>query len=221
MGEKKDEAVKDLRDTGRLFSRNGRAEQETWIVRALLEAIGEKFEYGQVKCNKVENDSVDVIFCDAGDAVRAKFQVKMLLDAQRKPTKEYRDRAEELEKSDKESEMVSHSDAIKYLTLQEILNSAHEYLAEISSDKKYCPAVRKCTDLVVYINKKNEFLNRESSKKDIPDWISRLGWRSVSIVRGESGAVLYASNGAPEFLRVKKGNFDDILKITHSHGGKR
>jgi hypothetical protein len=168
MDDEKKKLVEHLRDTARLFSKEGRCESESWIVSTLLHAVGVSFYEGELQHNDEEDHEVDVVFREA------RFQTKTLPDPGRKPHREYLERANALEASNKEREQLSHLEPNR-VSLQQAMEQARAFLQKISADDKYSPETRGTTDLVLYINLNKNFLKPGLSSSPVPEYVFDLG----------------------------------------------
>ena len=195
-----------LRETGKLFTKEGRPYSELWIIRELLNGLNISFSEEELIHGKQENDPVDVSFREAH------FQTKTLLVPGRRPHEEYKNKIKKLESHDYDDEEVQRT-KLKFITCQEKFKKAQHYLEKISQDLSYPSDVRKSVDLVVYFNNSEGFYHPEKSTSEIPEYFEQLGWRSISAVFGANrSAVLTASQDAPTFLLDRLKDMSSLLK---------
>lgn len=171
------------------FNAPNKQYRERWVVRSFLRNLGVKFHSFDLK--SPTREPPDVLFR------RASFEVKEVLDSNRKRHREYKEYALRLSKARSTSEMVELFDPVG-IRLSQIASLLDEQVAALRS--KYTMQVRETLDLLFYINLNHVF---DLVLDDVPD-LSRLrlcGFRSVSFLQGGSRSyVLTAASDAPAFL---------------------
>ncbi len=185
----------ELLDIKKYYSNSNKKERELWVAREYLNNLGISFQEKELTSSKEEPP--DIIYNDA------KFEIKELMDIDRKRYKEINNELEKLEKIKDIKELRDYYTP-KNLTFQMIIDITIEKLK--TYDKKYDLATKNNLDILFYFNLDDYHLKKEG-KYTLPKEISEYGWRSISLTRYDLSSVLFASNSAPEFIKANEGKF--------------
>ena len=182
-----------LRESVAFWAPDKKVERETYVVRTLLRHLGIQHEPEDIRPEPAEPP--DMHFRDA------RFEIKEILDHDRRRHDEYRKKLERAlaAKCPRET-MEQHTP--QDLTFGEIGDRVVQLLQGTSTH--YAPKVIEHLDLLVYVNLLNRSVVLDSPVPD-PTAFAKFGWRSVSIVKGSVACVLHARPAAPDFLRANAG----------------
>ena len=188
------EIIEDMEESVDFFSNKKKKERELWVVKEFLKIISINFDEKDFKIDCYE--PIDIGFRNAN------FQVKELLDKDRKRHREFKDDLKKAKNATHLSELTELYNAKNKITLQEIIDCTITLLNNYHID----PKESKRTDLLVYEN---------LTHYGISDYNYTLTkkftiWRSFSMV-GNGGlcCVFFAENDAPDFI---KSNLCKIIK---------
>jgi len=188
-----------LRESLELFSNRRKPEREVWVVNELLNYLGVELLGEEVKAS--EDDPPDVRFRAAA------FEVKEILDEDRRRTAEYKEALQKAEKVACPEELLE-----EYRPKTISIDEVYEKVLEASQKclAKYAESVRCTLDLVFYVNLLDHSITGSRVSGDTTE-LERQRWRSVSVVTNECACVFCAANGAPFFLGSVVGVVKRIL----------
>jgi hypothetical protein len=144
------------------------------------------------------SDPPDVIYRNA------RFEVKELLDPDRRRHDEYRSALEKAKRAEEVTDLLNLTAyRPKDLSVAEIYEQCTSRIREPA--KKYPPDFRASLDLLFYVNLQD--VGIMIIEKPYPDTseLIQLGWRSVSFLKGYASCCFYAALTAPDFLQEKVG----------------
>lgn len=180
---------KSAREDLRFLSEGGREERERWVVSEFLAL--QKMEFTEEELRSPHRYSkVDVVFRDA------RFQVKEILNPGSKRYRDIKARYERLMAAnslqDIEWPMFGY-DVPPVTTIYKLIT---DEALSLSVEKKY--ATEKANlDLIFYVTRTRAALIQ---KDEIDrEFLSSIGWRSISCLAGNQALVLFAAKKAPEF----------------------
>lgn len=185
--------IEGLEASVRSFSSSEKHEGEIWIAEAFLKNLGLNYKLDEL-CIP-ENDPPDVVFRDAD------FEIKEILDPNRKRHKEYKDALL------KAKSITDPKDILDTFTPETISLIDLYALCEkrvISLDIKYPPEVRSKLDLLFYITLKN-VADVDENEYPNTEEITKHHWRSISFIKGNRSCCFYASDDSPLFLKELEG----------------
>jgi hypothetical protein len=195
MSEEKEfiiERIEAIKESIHFFSNELKPERERWVVDRLLDYIGIERTKDEVKSSN--DEPIDVIFRDGC------FQVKEILDKDRKRTDEYKNSLKKAERATKIEDLFEPYSPIDF-KLDEVLVVIFDQVKKWT--RKYPPEVRKTLDLLFYLNFQDvhiQFVGNEVPKVNI-DHDDHKSWRSVSVVENECAFVVCANQSAPGYLK--------------------
>lgn len=199
MHEREDEHLQELRreadEALRLWSNAEKPERERMVCRAFLRCLGLSFDEKEIKIGSTE--PVDVSFRSAN------FQIMEIMEEGRRRTDEWRKRQRRRQEARSLGDLIEPYTPSRGVSYSEILSCLDERLRKKAA--LYSTAVRAKLDILIYINLHNSHLD-VSSEHPAPDQLQKQGWRSVSMLFLPYGEVLFAREGAPEFLRHAEGH---------------
>ena len=175
------------------FGSANKAERERWVVRAFLENMN--VQYAEKDVVSPDQDPPDVI------ALGGSFEVKEIMDADRKRHKEYKDELERVKKITDPQDLFT-SFRPKDSSITEIYQRCLAEAEKLNS--KYPHRDRKSMDILFYVNLEHVFEVNEAPYPDVSE-IKSCGWRSVSFVKGQIACCFCASETAPDWLREAVG----------------
>ena len=179
-----------LKESVAFFSNEKRKERELWAVKGFLKILGINFDEKdfQIECD----EPIDIGFRSAN------FQVKELLDKNRKRHKEFKDDLKKVKNVTHLPELLVPYNAPIKISFQEILDR----ILAMLNDYNIEPKEKKKTDFLVYEN---------LTAYVISDYHYRLPqeftmWRSFSMV-GNGGlcCVFCSKEDAPDFIKQNEG----------------
>lgn len=175
------------------FGVANKPEREQWVVRTFLVNLGIKYNATEVVLGE---DPPDVQFRDAS------FEIKEILDPDRRRHQEYKDSLKEANRA------TTPRDLVRPVPFNEIvIAKVYELVLQDTdelSKNKYALALRRKLDLLFYVNLLNVYEFIEMPFPNVSA-LSSLGWRSVSFVKGHRSCVLTVADDAPNFLRSSVG----------------
>lgn len=130
-----------LRESVEFFSNKKKPEREAWVVIQLLNYLGIRYVSDEVRPS--DDEPLDVYFRDA------RFQVKEILDTDRKRHDEYKDLLEKAENVSDPKELLEH-----YTPKNITINEIYRIVAKRAQDYmlKYGKDVRCTLNMVFYVN---------------------------------------------------------------------
>ena len=182
-----------LRESIKFFAPEQKVERETWVCSAFLQNLG--IQHAEAELIPEPSDPPDIHFRGA------RFEIKEILDPDRKRHAEYREKLEKALLARSASELLEHYTP-EDLTYREIGDIVIQRLTEISAH--YDPKVTAQLDLLIYVNLLHCLVNGQSPVPS-PTTYSGFGWRSIGVVKGWSAWVLHARPDAPSFLQTHVG----------------
>lgn len=198
MKEYFDDMRKHVIETIAFFSnKNGnkeKEERERSICRAFLRTIGVAFEEKELLAPAPSGEPSDV------DFRLARFQIREILDEDRKRGDEWKEKLKEYSEKKQAKELLKPYSPSTSIELQELMPKVVKALLEKVKKKNYGPACSSI-DALVYVNLKDQHLATHSSMPNL-DELKSQGWRSVSLLFPPYGVILYADSMAPDFLRT-------------------
>ena len=195
MSEEKEfilESIEAIKESIQYFSNEMKPERERWVVNKLLDYL--KVERTPDEVESSNDEPIDVKFRDGC------FQVKEILDKERKRTKEYKDSLKVAENANRVEDLFEQYSPID-LAIEEVLIVVFDQVKKWT--KKYPPEVRKTLDLLFYLNFQDvyiQFDGYEIPKVNI-DHEDHKSWRSVSVVENECAFIICADQSAPDLLQ--------------------
>ncbi len=144
------------------------------------------------------DEPADVSFGDSH------FQVKEVMNKERKRSKEYKEKLETAEAANNFSDLTEHNSP-RDISFTEIVKLCTDYAESLIKIKKYGLQERKRMNLICYFNYKD---SNEVPPVEIGN--ENDGFRSFSVVSNRFCAVVHASSGAPQFLIDAKGQVIDF-----------
>lgn len=182
-----------LRESVAFWSPDKKLERETYVVRTLLQHLGVQHDPAEIRSEAAEPP--DMHFRSA------RFEIKEILDHDRRRHDEYRQKLERALSARCPRETMEQYTP-QDLTFSEIGDRVVQLLQETS--KRYAPKVIEQLDLLVYVNLLKRIVVLDSPVPDSTTF-AKFGWRSVSMVNGSVACVLHARPDAPDFLHVNVG----------------
>ncbi len=184
-----------LKKDFRFFSNACKPDREVWVVKHFLLQLG--IEFSDEDIHESSDEPVDVNYCDA------KFQIKEIMDNNRKRRDEYKESLRKTGTATSYSDLLEHSPLPRRITFDEVVSVIAKQASKWK--QKYGPSECMSTDLLFYFNLQDIYmignvlanLNTYSSKM--------AAWRSVSVLSNSCAFVLHVSEDAPDFLKKAKG----------------
>lgn len=193
---KRSDYIQKLEGVRRFYSNPGKARREAWVLESFLELLGIPFKAGDFKPDIEEPGDLGF---NGGN-----FQIKELLDEGRKRTDEVKEALEKARQIEDDEIVTVSSFEPEFLTMPQLVKHLVPKMLENIEDYYGCNA--DTTDLLFYANLRRVFIEETACKcVDIELPPALRAWRSVSITSGETAAVLFASAGAPAFVRDARG----------------
>lgn len=176
------------------FSGSKKRYREKWVVKQFLNNLHIEFKDTEIKISPEEPP--DIIFRNA------RFEIKEVLDEDRKRHKEYKEALEKAKNVTKFSDLFENYSP-QEVTIQDIAELIEQKLKEYILDSTLYSKI----DMLFYVNLLNvhfvknsaySFTNKELWQK----------WRSVSMIEnGKINFVFCSSNNAPDFIKSNTGKF--------------
>ena len=174
------------------FDSKNRAERERWVCREFVHNLNIRARKGSFK--SPPDDPPDVLYRGC------QFEVKEILDDERRRHDEYKDMLEKAWEATDPSELLK-SYSPKFITPIQL---GSKVLAKVDAlSRKYEPRLKQSLDLVFYVNLLETSLE-EGPMPAQSDFV-RAGWRSVSALMGWGSLVFHARRAAPRLLRAAAG----------------
>lgn len=185
--------IRDLEESVRYFSSSNKTEREIYVCETFLQALG--VPSPRQNLVPVQSDPPDVTYFDIA------FEVKELLDSGRARHAEYKAALDKARSAKKPEDLIEPWN-LKPLPLTDSARTVAERAA--AEALGYAPLVRRDLDLLYYVNYMDEHpvLGGEPFDASV---LQPTGWRSVSLLFGQFGWVLFASPLAPKLLRDNEG----------------
>ena len=172
------------------LSNAGKPDRERWVAERFLTHLGVGWADGEL--TKPE-EPADVAFRDA------RFQVKELLDANRKRHDEYWADLQRLDTARTPADMFTHYEPTT-LAIGDMVARVENLAAEVCG--QYGHLERRGLDLLVYVN----LLDVDIVNDGTPFALTRPpGFRSLSFIADGMAVVIWAAEAAPDFLREAAG----------------
>lgn len=182
-----------LKESVAFFASQDKFICESWVVTNFLTNMSVPFAESDLVRG---SDPPDVVFFNA------RFEVKEILDKDRKRHTEYKMALARANVATDPAELLEEYSP-KDISAQEVFALAYS-VAENLATWKYPHEVRKNLDLLFYVNLKDVMRLIEMPLPDVKP-LAVLGYRSVSFLEGHRSCVLYADPNAPVFLHVRPG----------------
>jgi hypothetical protein len=179
--------VEALEESVEFFSNPMKKERELWVCRKFLSTLQVPFNDTEVSA-EVEEPG-DVVYGTAA------FQVKEISDPGRKRQDEFAAKLATARTAVRADELLTEFTP-RDLTPAEASRLAHELVQKL--DRKYAPADRRKTNLLLYVNLQHHFFK--------PGPLPELGalaahdWRSICVLLNNGAIVLYAAPDAPRYI---------------------
>jgi hypothetical protein len=176
-----------IRHSLEYFSNSHKAEREVWVCKGFLAALGVGFSDSELVAS--DDEPPDVLFRDA------RFEVKELLDEERRRTDEYRKALRQANEASSVRDLREQFPLID-ITPAKILRDLEEKLAGWAQryESTFCASL----DMLIYYNRHGIF--KPSDQMPDVSRVSALGFRSISTFTGSQSWILFASDGAPAIL---------------------
>jgi len=186
--------IKDAaRDDLNFHSNRGKKERERWVVCEFMRFLKTKFEESEVKSLE-QSSKIDVRFRDG------QFQVKEITNPGILRNKYFKDKYKSIKSANRLEDIELPT------VVQDIPDVIRMYELVILESKKLSEShvyttIKNELDLIFYITRtRADLINEDEIYSQ--DFLN-LGWRSISCLNTKQAVVLYASEGAPKFLRAK------------------
>lgn len=193
----KEDRVRALKESLAFFSNKEKLNREKWVVKRLLRALAIDFKEEEMTGAE---EPVDVSFRDA------RFQVKEILDKDRRRTDEFKTKLETARSAKDYSELLEHYTPID-ISFSEIVRHCYGYAQTLLSQSKYGPRECKNIDLLCYFNWLDHHV---VPPVDVVN--EEIGFRSLSVVSNRYCAVAWARNDAPKLLRDNVGKAKEYFE---------
>jgi len=190
----KSERIRAVKESIEFFHNANKLEREKWVVARLLENFIPEFSEGLL--HEAE-EPADVKFKDAS------FQVKEVLEHNRRRGDEYKKSLEKAETAEEDRDLLEGYSPYK-VSFDEIVNQCYEYSKKLT--KKYGPKERKNLDFICYFN----YLD-SNEVPPVKVSLTEKHYRSFSVISNRYRSVIYTADEAPEFLKQQVGIVVDIL----------
>ncbi len=182
-----------LKESVDFFASQDKFIRESWVAANFLTNLSISFaETDFVR----GSDPPDVVFRDA------QFEVKEILDKDRRRHAEYKEALARANDATDPAELLEGYSP-KDISIQEVFALVHSVAADLAT-RRYPPKVRKELDLLCYVNLQDVMRLVETPFPDVTP-LAVLGYRSVSFLEGHRSCVLCAGSSAPSFLHVQTG----------------
>lgn len=191
----KRDRIASLEESVEFLGNKSKYQREKWVVERLLSALG--INYKDDDFTKGD-EPADVSFGDAH------FQVKEVMNKERKRSKEYKEKLEKAKAANNFNDLTERYSP-RDISFTEIVKLCIDYAESLIKIRKYGLLERKRMDLICYFNHKdcNEVPPIEICNEND-------AFRSLSVVSNRFCAVVHASSGAPQFLIDVKGQVFDF-----------
>lgn len=186
------EHVDTLKKNIHFFSNKCKPNREVWVVRRFLSQIGIAFS-NEAICASSE-EPIDVVYHDA------RFQVKEIIDENRKRGNENKALLRKAENATSISDLPEPYQTPQTITCSDIVPIAADLA--FKWQHKYGPNESISTDLIFYFNLQNIYV-AGNTFPSIDSYSSKMtAWRSVSVCSNDCALVLHISQRAPYFLKI-------------------
>lgn len=185
--------IQDLEESVRYFSSSNKMEREIYVCETFLQALG--VPSPRQSLIPPQSDPPDVSYFDIA------FEVKEVLDSGRARHAEYKAALEKARSAKHPKDLIEPWN-LKALPLTDAARTVAERAAAVAL--AYAPSVRRDLDLLYYVNYMDEHPAPGGEPFDASA-LQSTGWRSVSLLFGQFGWVLFASPSAPKLLRENQG----------------
>ena len=175
------------------FGQTGKQERERFILRGFLRCLEITFELQEIK--SVKDEFPDVEFHGA------EFEIKEMLDPDRRRHDEYKDALKKLKKTKNISSQIQPYQPV-FVTFNEVGQRIEPVLNDLC--RKYPENQRASTNLLIYFNLQDVMLDKKTWE---PITLNSKGWRSVSVVGSSWCYVFAASMEAPQFITENVSRF--------------
>lgn len=193
------ELIKDLQESIRLFSNEGKKELEVWVLDKFLNTLNLIYTGNEIIQTSQQNEPPDVLFRDAH------FEVMELYDEERQRHKELKNMLNQIEAATSYNDCLNYETRdFKLMSLQELLTVAEERLHE----KKglYSADTKARLDALIYVNLQKIRIADKEYTFTLSEDSKLRQWRSVSLVfNRDIVCIAHASFCAPEFIRSTVG----------------
>lgn len=200
------ERVDAIKEAIHFFSNDCQSDTEVWVVRHFLSQL--RIEFSDDEITPSSDEPVDVVYRDA------RFQVKEIMDEDRKRGDENKESLRKAEAATSASEVLEPE---PYRPPQKMVcANLVPIVAEEASKlqkRKYGPSECMSTDLLFYFNLKDIHVVGDKFPAVDPYSSRMAAWRSVSVVSGDCALVLHVSQSAPGFLKTTKGKVHRNLSV--------
>lgn len=190
-----------LKESVDYFASSRKCERERWVCDEFLTNLGVFVRSGEVQSAKSEPP--DVVFRDA------QFEIKEILDVGRKRHAEYKAALQHALRVTEPKDLLKGY-APKDISPVEVAALVEAELMRLA--RHYAPAVRRGLDLLFYVNLLEHTLTDEPLPN--PFRLASYGWRSISVLFGQSSLVYSAEPSSPIFLSENSG----VLKRRSTEG---
>lgn len=183
-------------ETVHFLSNDMKPVRERSVCATFLRCLGMDFSVDEIVSVENKNQPPDVIFREA------RFEICEILDKGRRRHQEARMRAKHLKQVKTVEDIFVKFEFRSPISYVQMFDLAVKVLA----DKSLLYGAENCTKLdallCVQLQRKSLYV-----KSFIPDHAALLsqGWRSVSLLMIPYSHVIYATESAPEFLRINIG----------------
>lgn len=171
------------------LSNKMKSERERTVCRAFLRTIGVSFKESELIAPAEEPADVDF--------QNARFQVRVLLEHDRKQGDDWKQKEKDYAQADSLDELCKPYIPPTQISLTTLIPDVTEAL--VKKSEKYGAGCHGL-DVLVYVDLKNRFLEPDSKIPNL-DELKKQGWRSASLLFPPYGIILYAKTMAPEFLK--------------------
>jgi hypothetical protein len=197
--EYKMELIKDLQESIRLFSNEGKKELEVWVLDKFLNTLNLIYTGNEIIQTSQQNEPPDVLFRDAH------FEVMELYDEERHRHKELKNMLNQIEAATSYNDCLNYETRdFKLMSLQALLTVAEERLHK----KKglYSADTKARLDALIYVNLQKIRIADKEYTFTLSEDSKLRQWRSVSLVfNRDIVCIAHASFCAPEFIRSTVG----------------
>jgi hypothetical protein len=176
------------------FGQAGKQERERFILRGFLRCLEISFEAQEIK--SLTDQFPDVEFRGA------QFEIKELLDRDRKRHDEYKDALKKLKETMNISSQIQSCQPV-FVTFNEVGQRIEPVLNDLC--RKYPENQCGTTNLLVYFNLQDVMLDTKGEW--VPSSLERSSWQSISVVGSSWCYVFDSSTEAPSFVAKNVGRF--------------
>lgn len=188
--EERRQCIADIKASIEFLGGGNKWGREKMTVEQFLQSLGISYDNDELK---EAGEPTDVAFRGA------KFQVKELMDAGRRRSKEYQDAIKKLLVAKTRSELLEHYSPIS-VTFSDVVAQCYARAEALLKSQKYGRAETASIDLIVYFNREDYEIAPAVDVERPP-----LAFRSLTVVGGIFAAVVYAKDDAPDWIREAAG----------------